>query len=422
MIEFFNLPRAVVYLIAVTLTISTFAQTVAVVMSYYRYPRTRKRVIETLLEVILLGQIILCSLLHMQAENEFESGVLVAPQYTALRIVVFVAIVLLVISALVLTRRVRLLPIIIAAGLTLSLVEHITGYAFVYVNMAVIAFLLVRGFVKGISYYGENKTGLSALSVKSAIDSMITGVMFCQQDGFILLVNEQMQQLMKAITGKTQRNGKQFFSLLSLGELQPGCHVFWFEGQNVCLLPDGSAWMFSLIELHLPYVEFARVLKREQDQTSILNRLPSRRKKFIQLTATDITERWRLTTELEPQSEELAAHQKELRGVLKDLRRIIGEREKQNAKVRTQTALGERLSALLQVARSEQGPDHELLRRLSQEVIDDLKSVSTASMPDDELKILRQTLASVGAGPLPAGSLPDIAMQLLRELPTTDRP
>jgi len=212
---------------------------------------------------------------------------------------------------------------------------------------------------------------------------MVTGVMFCEQDGFILLVNEQMQRLMTIITGKTQRNGRHFVSLLTLGEIEPGCRITWFEGQNVCLLPDNSAWIFGISELHI------------------------KRKVYTQITATDITERWRLTSELQPQSEELLLRQKELNEAIDNLQIVSRERETQRAKIRVHDILGERLTVLLRTVRSEQEPDYALFRRMSHELIDELKAVGSAPSPKDELNILKQTFESIGVEIVIEGELPD---------------
>jgi len=325
----------------------------------------------------------LCTLLHLQAEEEFKTGVLAPPEYIILRLVFFAAVLSAVLAVTAFTRKPGMLPVILAAGLTLPLIEDLTGYAFVYLNIIVIAFWLIRSVVHGLSHYKVIMSGLSAFSVKNAIDSMITGVMFCQKNGYVLLVNDQMQILMNVITGKTQRNGRHFYSLLTLDDIEPGCKTTWFEGQNVCLLPNGSAWMFSMAEM--------RINKRD----------------YIQLTATDITERWTLATRLQPQNEELTRRQKELSEAIANLHIVSRERETQRAKIRAHDLLGERLTVLLRTARSEKEPDYPLLRSLSSELIDELKAVGNAPSPSDELDILRQTFKSIGVEIIIEGELPE---------------
>jgi len=383
--EIFVLPGVVIYLAAVILTLCVLLQTFTAVVTFYRYPRNLTVVLETLLELLVLGQILVCILLFTQAEEEFKTGVLELPRYIALRIILFAAIAAAAIVVTAYTRKAKSLPVIIAAALSLPVIEHLAGYGFVHLKLFMISFWFVRSIVLGISCYNENKSGLSALSVKNAIDSMTTGVMFCDNDGFILLANERMHQLMTAITGKAQRNGRHFISLLTLGEIKPGCRASWLEGQNICLLPDDSAWMFSMAELQI------------------------KRNSYIQLTATDITERWKLAIELPPHNEELSQRQKELGKAIDDLFLVSRERVTQTAKIRAHNMLDKRISALLHAICNDKEPDCDRLRSMAYTMIDEFRCAGSESSPRDELDMLRQALAAIGVAILIEGELPENA-------------
>jgi len=400
MAESFVLPGAVNYLATVSLTLGALMQTLVIVVSLYRYPRSLAKNSETVLELFILGNVLLCSALHVQAEEEFVSGLLSPPIYVALRLIVFVAVLLAVILVTALTRKPGMLPAILAAGLTLPFVESLAGYVFVFINFAVVAFFLIRSVYFGMSYYRENKSGLSALSVKNAIDSMVTGIMFCQRTGVVLLVNDQMQRLMKLITGKTQRNGRHFFSLLTLSEINPDCRITWVEGRTVIILPDGTAWQFTITEL------------------------PIGRKTYIQLTATDITEQWRLAAELQPQNDALMQMRKELNETIANLNILSRERETQRAKMRTHDILGERLTLLQRSILGNKTPDYPLLRSLSQGLLDDLNTISGDSAYQDEILLLRQVFKAIGVEIEVSGNLPGdaarrgILMDITREAVT----
>jgi len=231
--------------------------------------------------------------------------------------------------------------------------------------------------------YVRSKRGISVTSIKSAIDSMVTGVMFCQFNGFGLLVNEQMQRLMIEITGKTRRNGRLFFDLLTRGEVESGCDATWFEEQNVILLPDDSAWQFSMIEL------------------------PVGRKKFIQLTATEISEQWKLTSELQRQNDTLLQRQGELHETIANLHILSRERETQRAKMRVHDILGEHLTVLQGAIFGNQEPDYAQLRLLSQGLLDDLKTSGIDPEPQAELQVIKQIFQTVGVEIVISGSLPE---------------
>jgi len=249
--------------------------------------------------------------------------------------------------------------------------------------LTVIVFWLIRSTVLSFRYIKESKDSLSASSVKNMIDSMITGVMFCQQNGFILLVNERMQHLMLMITGKVQRNGRHFFGMLTLGEIEPGYSTKWFEDKIVIILPDESAWQFAITELSIG------------------------KKKFIQLTATEISEQWKLTTELNPQNDMLLKRQGELNDTIANLHILSIERETQKAKMRAHDILGEHLTVLQSIIFGNKTPDYALLRSLSQGLCGDRNAVSAEPTPQDELDSLSQIFQAIGVELAVTGSMPD---------------
>jgi len=364
------------------------------VTSYYRFPRSRARVFETVSEIFILCHIMLSALLHVQAEEEFRAGILVPPDFIILRYLLFTALVTAVIFVTIYSKKPKALIVILAAGLTLPVAEQLAGYAFVYINFPVIIFWLARSIIYSLSYRKENRSGLSALSVKIAIDSMLTGVMFCRQDGFVLLVNKRMQRLMKEITGKTQRNGRHFFSLLTLGEIRPDCKAVWFEEQNVIIMPDGAVWQFSI------------------------NGLPIGRKKYFQLTAIEISELWNITSQLHPQNDILLKRQNELYDTIAQLHLLSRERETQKAKMRAHDILGEHLAVMQSTIFGNQTPDYALLRSLSQSLLDDLKAVSGDPAPQDKLETLKQIFKAIDVEITITGIMPEdhVKGQLLVEI------
>jgi signal transduction histidine kinase len=383
MAEFYLLPRAVSYLITAAFALCVLSQTLTVILCYYRYPRSSARITETLLESFVLGHVLVCSLLHGQTMQSYGLGIYVSGGYAGLRILFFILIAASAALTAAFSRKPQSLFAVLAASLTLPLTEELLGNAYAYLYISALAFWLIRSICANVIIYNESKSKLSALSVKNAVDSIHTGVMFCERDGFILLTNKKMQWLMTAITGGPQRNGRYFLGLLSLNEVEPGCEVTWFEEKNVCLLTDGSVWLFDISELSI------------------------HKKTYIQLTAADITERWKLTAELRPHNEELERRRKELNEAIASLHTVSRERETQRAKIRTHDLLGERLTVLLRTVRSEREPDYALLRKMSRELTYELKTVGSAPSPKDDLDILKQTFASIGVDITINGELPE---------------
>ena len=382
MAEFYLWTGDVTTIVTLLFALCVLSQTLATVVSFYRYPRNRIHIFETLLELSILGNVFVCSLLHGATREARLINILVPTGYVNARIAIFAVIVVLALIITLLSKKIWPLLAIATASLTLPIMEKLTGNTFAYIYIAAILLWLIRSIPIGFWRYREIRTGISELSVKHLIDSLHTGVLFCEREGFILLSNTQMQRLMTDITGKVERNGQKFYEMLLRGEIDPRCQITQLENQNVIILPDGSAWIFTMTEL------------------------PIKRKTYSQLTATDITERWKLTAELQEQNKDLSRRQEELTEAIANLHVISRERETQKAKIRTHDILSGRLTLLRNAIHKEQKPDYSMLRTLSEGLIEELRSAEGALAPQDELDIMKQTFASIGVDILFDGSLP----------------
>lgn len=400
MVEFYTWPWAARTSITFCFALCVLFQTLALVLCYYRHPRGRKWVFETLLEVLVLCQILACSLLHGQVVNAFELGFIPPTGYGALRIILFALLAITAALVVVLDKRPWPLLVILVSGLTLPVMELLAPDSFAALFLIALFYWLVRGVHISILRYRELKKSISALSIKNAIDSMRTGILFCEPDGFILLSNAQMQRLMVMITGKVRHNGKHFYELLSSSEIEPGCQRVEFEEQAVCLLPDHTAWMFVKTDLRI------------------------KGKAYCQLTATDVTDQWELTSQLRVQNKQLMQRSEELRDTIANLHILSRERETQKAKMRAHDILGQRLTLLLRTLRNQQTLDSAALGVLAEGLLEDLKARAGAPVPQDELDSLRQVFASIGVGVQFFGRLPvgaeqgRLVVEIIRECVT----
>jgi hypothetical protein len=303
--------------------------------------------------------------------------------YIALRYTAATLAALLTCAVIRYSKRPGSLLIIAVCSITLPPVETVGGSAFAWGYIAALLFWLVRSVGLSIQRYREVVTSISALSVKDAVDSLHTGILFSEPEGFIVLVNVQMQKLMAATTGRVYRNSLYFYELLASGKLLPGCRKTEYEGQIVCLLPDKTAWVFTRTEMQI------------------------RNKLYFQFTATDITQRWALTAELQRQEELLLLRSEELRQMIADLHALSQTRELQNAKIRAHGVLGQRLTLLLHSVNSGQTPDYPLLRTQLKNLLADLKSGQNVASPQDKLDSLQQTFKTIGVEIHLDGSIPD---------------
>jgi signal transduction histidine kinase len=383
MLEFYKWSLAQRSLVTLLIALCVLAQTLAVVLGRYRRPKSRSRSLETLLEVTVLFGIIVLSLLQGQGQQSHFSSLIVETGYIALRYFAAAAVALLSFIVMAAAKKAWPLLIVFVSCMTLPVVEDISGRIYVWIYIIALLYWLLRGTHISILRYREIQTGISALSVKSAIDSMHSGVLFYMPDGFILLANAKMQELMTAFTGKIQRNGRDFYTRILSGELLSGCARAEYEEQTIYLLPDQTAWMFTREELRV------------------------KNKPYTQLAATDITEQWTLTAELKRQEEYLELHGEELTDTIGNLQTLSRERELQKARMRAHDSLGQRLTLLLHTIRSEQELDLGLLHSVSQGLTEDLQSDKSASVARERLDVLCQTYKTVGAEITLDGALPE---------------
>ena len=382
MAELYSWPDPARLLFTAVLALAVLLQTAAVVLSFYRRLDRFSRLFENILELAVLLQILVCSLLHGQVMQGFGSTFIAPTWYGALRIGSFAAVSFSAVAVLATTKRFPVLLTAFAAALALPLMESLSGGAFAYLLAAAICFYLARSIYICFLRYEEISTSLSELSIKYMIDSLQTGLLFSEPDGLIVLANVQMQLLMERITGRFCRNANQFYELLASGGMQEDCRRANLEGQIVCLLPGGRAWMFTRTELEI------------------------KGEKYIQLTATEITERWALTAQLQRQESELKAKGEELSRAVAGLHTLSREKVTHRAKMQAHDVLGQRLTLLMRAIRSEHVLDYDLLRSLSQGLLKDLKGGKKRPSPREELESLRQVFGSIGVEIELSGELP----------------
>ncbi|MDD4729698.1 MAG: hypothetical protein PHN55_13235, partial [Dysgonamonadaceae bacterium] len=249
MIEFFTFSEANRIVITFILGICALTQTLAIVLNFYRRSLTAPRAFESLFEISILFEILIFSFLHGQVVNGYINGFVVAAGYENIRIAVFIMIMILVLVVCIFTRRIAPLSVVPASVISLPIVENLLGRAFPWFFVAVLIFFLIRSIKICITSVIAINTRISASSVMHAIDTLHTGVLFCENDGYTLLSNYQMQKLMIAITGRIFRNAIQFYEMLVSDQYESRYKKAELDGQMIYLLPDGTAWMFTKTDI-----------------------------------------------------------------------------------------------------------------------------------------------------------------------------
>lgn len=387
MIEFFTFSSAARIVITFILGIGVLTQTLALAFNFYRRSVTMRQVFETLFELSILGEILVFSLMHGQVVNGYKNGFVVPTGYEDLRIIVFFVILMLVIGVSVLRRNLWPFGVIPAAAISLPILEGGLGGLYPWFFVAVLLFFLGRSIKICGSSVIAIRSSISALSVIQAVDTLHTGVLFSENDGTILLSNHQMQNLMIAITGKVFRSAVKFYDGLVSDRNESRYKRAELDGQMVCLLPDGSAWMFTKTDI------------------------PFRMKNYIHISVADVSQLWALTDKVQLQNQELRHKRDELKKTIANLHVLSKEWGIENARMRAHDILGQRLTVLLHTIQNEEDLDYKLLTSLSKGLLAELKAEQRETGPSDELKSIQQIFAAIGVAILFEGQLPDNAKQ-----------
>ncbi len=174
--------------------------------------------------------------------------------------------------------------------------------------------------MQNIRLYEKNR--ITTMSVKEAIDSLPTGIL-CYAPGIrVLLVNHAMQDLCRKITGTELEDGETFYQSLQDGGLLPECSRVTVGGEPVIVLPNNTAWKIS--ESDIPYEKHT----------------------VRMVLASDITEVYRKTQELQEMQRRVEKLGQRLQKVNREIVALTAEREILNAKVKIHDEMGSNLLAI----------------------------------------------------------------------------
>ena len=341
-----------------------------------------KRLAENLLlSAGALNALMLCMLLASVQMNLIDDYI-TEPGYGTLRWILFFCVVFPA-CALLRKRPVISCAAVLAAACGLPPAEAAAGRFYPVVFCGALAFWLCQGTVETVVLLRTRQTEITAFAVKEALDTMHTGLMFCEEDGWIILRNLRMQQLMVTLTGRIDRNGMSFFNLLKSGRCRPDCTQLKEGAQLLYRLPDQTVWLFSSAEIRRG------------------------RKKYLQLSASDVTERWNISEEIRSENAELRKRGDELMSRLSHLREICREEETQRARNRVHDLLGQKITVLLRSLRQGEEPDPEVLAAFADGLPGELRRTEQISTAAEELDVLTEMMAAIGVNVHLQGALPE---------------
>ena len=320
MAEFYRLPQWMLTTLVMLAALCIVMQTLTVSYSIRRLRTGWIRKVENGMECAVLVVLFLFIALLAQVQYGLYGGFMIPSAYGPARQAVFLLAVVLGTAVAVGTELIW--PFLIAGGaaVLLPITEKITGAVYPLFFVLALLFFLMRSIHICLMRRRELHTQLSCMSVKEAIDTMHTGLLFFRPEGDILLCNHQMDVLSRQMTGQTLKSGREFQLLLERGSLHPGCTRETLGGQQVFRFSDSSVWSISTHDIPMGY------------------------RTFSLLTADDVTQRWNAVKLLAQQNQELEKRGQELRQTIEHLQSICEAEELARSKVRATTFWGSALA------------------------------------------------------------------------------
>ena len=400
MINFFSFSFSSRLWIAFILGVCVSIQTLALVLTYFHSNFSRLSWFENLLELFILLEFVVIALLFGQVLNGYKIGLVIPSGYREFRIAIFIIILVLVIIISYLKKTALPFIGLLASSISLPTVEKTLANNYAWMFLATLILLLARSIIICVKNNKEIKTNISALSVPHAINTMHTGVLYSEANGQIILCNNKMQDLMILLTGSIYRNATKFYDFLASAQSNARFDKVELEGQMVCLLPDKTAWMFTRTEI------------------------PLRQEKYSHISASDVSEQWALTMQLQQQNQVLKDKSNMLKQTMTNLYTLCKEKEIEYAKTRAHDILGQRLSVMLRIIQDEKDINYELLSSLSKGLLEELTAEQNQTNSMEQVKNIQDIFTKIGVDIDFKGEFPkqdeysDLFIDIIRESTT----
>lgn len=397
MAEFLIWREGFLLMLVVLALLALAGQVLAAILSGRLASEGRIPWIPVVWEWTLVSQTALLVLLSTEFHSSAYEVMIVPERYGTLRVATPLLILL---CALVMIRGAgRLSPLLSAAvaALTPLQVERAArgGYPVLFIFM--IMFFLLRAVYQIIRSGRNLQRNLSHLSVKRAIDEMQNGILLYDHDRMLVLVNNRMRQLTARLYGKPLHRGERFDGLPQVAPEADSPLLASFENDHVYRFDGDEVWMFSSRPVDI------------------------RGKPYTQITAADMTDRWRLITELENKEEQLLQARRRLEAGINQLQAVRRAEVLRSARSQVHDLMAQRISLLQQLLLRRERPDQALLERISDDLLSKLREPPEAADPRQELRDLQSVFGEIGVEVRLDGDLPQdseharLAVDIARE-------
>ncbi|MDO4710364.1 MAG: hypothetical protein Q4A75_00185 [Peptostreptococcaceae bacterium] len=319
--------------------ITLISQAIHIVFASKRIDRKNYR-IRQLFEYTVLGNVLILATIPPMLNFILRDGFLPSTVLGRERVIAFLC--LCVITLLRVAIAHEFLPIVNLPAMIPMMpnFETLLGKGFfVYYG-----FLMVYFLARNIYFIQEDhrmiRQSISVWSIKEALDSLRSGILFCQHDGSTLLINRRMKKLMNQFGGGFSNDGLKWFEDL---DHYAQCPVKSgsFDEKRAVLSFDGKVfWHFT------------------KERLEIGNKI------YWQIVATDVTERWDLVRELEEQDRLLRNKSIELNHMISNMFQIQREQEKNRLRGKLHDVLSQRITLFQRWMQSDELPTAEQIVQL----------------------------------------------------------
>ncbi|NLF45480.1 MAG: hypothetical protein GX581_05325, partial [Syntrophomonadaceae bacterium] len=337
-----------------------------------------------LFEALIVVHLLVLSIMLRTVNGELNASTITVGIYDQMRWVVGLLILFTGLGGYLTTKgKLSTISGIFFVLLTLPFMENLPYGGFTLCFIISILLFVGRAFVLYRREQIRQKVEITGYSVKEALDSQHSGILFAESDGSILLVNRQMLFLMEEFTGSQQRNAEKFWGALQEGS-SPGLRCDDHFPGDFCLMNTVKEGTWQLVRKKVAW----------------------RGKDICQIIATDVTEEEAANRKLQEYHRQLEEKKEQLQIVLDNLEAI----KKQEAFSKTYNyihdVLGQKISILQQIFHRELIPDREMLLPLVETLAEEIAAVREED-PAEMYQQIVSSFAPLGVNLNKTGNLPE---------------
>lgn len=337
-----------------------------------------------LFEALLVVHLLLLFLLLRVINGELNTSTIAAGTYDQIRWVVGLLVLFTGLGGYLTTRRkLAILSGMFFVLLTFPFMENLPYGGFTLCFIISILLFLGRAFVLYRQEQSRQKEEITGYSVKEALDSQHSGILFAEPDGSILLVNRQMLLLMEELTGSQQRNAVTFWELLE-AKSSPSISCDDQAPEDFCLLNTVKGDTWQLVRKEVIW----------------------RGKNIYQIIATDVTEQEAANRQLQEYHQQLAEKKEQLQIVLDNLEAIKRQEAFSKTYNYIHDILGQKISMLQQIFHRELVPDRDMLLPLVETLSDEIAAVREENPAEMYQKVV-SSFVPLGVNIDKTGNLPE---------------